>query len=152
MSDTKPYIQHSPGDIITALDWNEMQIQARKDIREHGHRGNENGTKLSGEAIKSDSEVTLKNLTVENGYIMGFSPLFQESEKSQDKRAVAALKDKDPGTFLIGGPCKENDRAFRIYWKATEEKYRRFDITSIGITEIPAKLDSSGDEIEDQRQ
>jgi hypothetical protein len=146
---TKPYIPHKAGDFITAKDWNDMQTRARTEIQKHNHTGGQQGTQISGKAIKSDSEVTLKNLTVENGYIMGFSPLFQESEKSQDKRAVAALKDKDPGTFLIGGPCKENDRAFRIYWKATEEKYRRFDITSIGITEIPAKLDSSGDEIKD---
>jgi hypothetical protein len=32
MADTKPYIPHSPGDLITAEDWNDMQVGVRKDI------------------------------------------------------------------------------------------------------------------------
>ena len=32
--DTKPYISHSPGDLITAEDWNGMQTDVRKDMAE----------------------------------------------------------------------------------------------------------------------
>jgi hypothetical protein len=128
MKKPDPYKKRSPGDVITAEDWNDMQSEARLHIHKHTHTGDQHGTQLSGEAIKPDSGVTLKNLSVENGFIMGFSPLFDKTPENQDQEAMELLKTKPPGTFLIAGPCATDESSFRIYWKPAEDKYNRFDI------------------------
>ena len=130
MDKPKPYKKRSPGDVITAEDWNEMQIESRKEIQKHTHTGDANGTKLSGQAIEPDADVKVRNLAVENGFIVGFSPLFKETDKNQDKMALEALEGKPPGTFLIAGPCAADANSFRIYWKMAEGKYNRFDIAN----------------------
>jgi hypothetical protein len=147
--DPEPFVKCEPGEIITAMGWNNMQIRAREEIRSHRHTSGKQGTQLSGEAIKSDSEVTLKNLSVENGFIMGFSPLFHKTLEIQDQEAVELLKNKPSGTFLIAGPCEDPDKdggynSFRIYWKATEEQFRRFDIFNTRGMKTIKTIDASG--------
>ena len=145
--DPEPFVKCEPGEIITAMDWNNMQIQTREEIRSHDHTSGKQGTQLSGEAIKSDSEVTLKNLSVENGFIIGFSPLFQKNLASQDREAVELLKSKPPGTFLIAGPCAANELSFRIYWKTAEDKYKRFDIIKSSGMGTIRTIDEKGQEL-----
>jgi hypothetical protein len=153
MADIKPYVERNAGDFIEAEDWNKIQVEAKNDIQthiqKHNHTGGKKGTLLTGKAIKSDSEVTLKNLSVENGFIMGFSPLFHKTLESQDQEAVELLKNKPSGTFLIAGPCEHPDKdggynSFRIYWKATEEQFRRFDIFNTRGMKTIKTIDASG--------
>jgi hypothetical protein len=158
MDKPDPYKKRSPRDVITAEDWNEMQSEARLEIRNHTHTGDENGTKLSGQAIEPDADVTVRNLSVEKGFILGFSPLFDKAQEIQDQEAVKVLKNKPPGTFLIGGPCAYPDKpdktdrtepqkefsTFRIYWKTPDNKFRRFDIFNTKGMKTIKTLDESG--------
>jgi hypothetical protein len=138
MSDPEPYKQHLPGDIITAQDWNEIQIKTRKDIQEHDHRGGETGVQLTSEAIH-EAELTLQSVTLEGGFIKGSNPLFDKSEAERDGEAVAVLGNEKAGTFLIAGPRKDDPVSFCIYWKTGNEgkPYMRFDsnqLASMGST------------------
>jgi hypothetical protein len=73
-----PYVKKDPGNIIRSGDWNELQVQAREEIRdqirEHRHTGGEEGNRISREAIEPgaidgdridpSAEISVKALTV----------------------------------------------------------------------------------------
>jgi hypothetical protein len=143
-----PYVPRNPGDPITAGDWNKMQEMAfehiQTHVQTHDHSGGEQGVQITDKAIDK-AELTLKKLSVKNGFIMGFSPLFDKTLTIQDQEAVKELKNKPVGTFLIAGPCKGEDDSFRFYWKQTEEVYSR-----TGFSQEATKLDSNGEEIKEK--
>ncbi len=63
---TNPYIERKAGDIITAQDWNEMQIKIRDFLNRHSHNGkDEQGVKLDGGALDQTAALSVKGLSVE---------------------------------------------------------------------------------------
>jgi hypothetical protein len=74
MSDIKPYIPRDPNDLIRAEDWNNIQIKAKKELRqkieEHNHTGGAEGVKLKGDAFDTASELSVAKLTVKTRDIL----------------------------------------------------------------------------------
>jgi hypothetical protein len=69
MSDApEPYVRRNANDLIRAADWNNIQIEGRKELRQqidqHKHTGGAQGVKLTGEAIAETSSLSIANLTV----------------------------------------------------------------------------------------
>ncbi len=74
MADTPtPYIRKDPGDLMLAADWNEMQVRARSELRNHDHSGADAtlvpregiaDKAIDGSKIDPDSKLTVKDLTV----------------------------------------------------------------------------------------
>jgi hypothetical protein len=95
MPDTsKPYIPHGPGDLITAEDWNDMQVDVRKDIAEQiassiagvkdvDHAGNSD--KIGGLSVsdltKSILDQVFAILPKRTGYMQVFCNLQLHSDK-----------------------------------------------------------------------
>jgi hypothetical protein len=75
MSDElEPYIPRDPNDLIRAEDWNNIQIKAKKELRqkieEHNHTGGAEGVKLKGDAFDTASELSVAKLTVKTRDIL----------------------------------------------------------------------------------
>ena len=47
-----PYVRKDPGDVIRSGDWNELQVQAREEVRGHQHTGGTDGLKIPREGIE----------------------------------------------------------------------------------------------------
>jgi len=63
-ADDTPYVVADPGALIRSGDWNEIQIQARREIHGHDHTGGDQGVHITGAAIDPASDVTVHNLSV----------------------------------------------------------------------------------------
>lgn len=56
-----PYIPATPNQLIRAVDWNSIQVQARTEIQGHGHSGGEDGVPIGEDGI-GDGAVTAEKL------------------------------------------------------------------------------------------
>lgn len=69
-----PYVKKDPGDIMLAADWNEMQVQAREELRGHRHTGGADAEPITragiapnavdGSRIDPQADVALKSLKI----------------------------------------------------------------------------------------
>ena len=69
-----PYVKKDPGDIMLAADWNEMQVQAREELRGHHHTGGADAEPImragiapgavDGSRIDPQADVALKSLKI----------------------------------------------------------------------------------------
>lgn len=55
-----PYIIANPNELIRAVDWNNLQIQARTEIQGHGHTGIDDGVQIGTDGIADDAIDTTK--------------------------------------------------------------------------------------------
>ncbi|MGB9366927.1 MAG: hypothetical protein WCE79_13040 [Xanthobacteraceae bacterium] len=92
--DPKPYIQHSPGDLITAEDWNGVQVNVQKDIAkkideaikkkqdvEHSTNSDKVGGKTVDELTKSILDLVFAQLPKRTGYMQVFCNLHLNNDK-----------------------------------------------------------------------
>ncbi len=56
------YVRKDPGDIIRSGDWNELQIRAREELRNHQHTGGGDGALILGTGIATDADLSIKTL------------------------------------------------------------------------------------------
>jgi hypothetical protein len=54
-ADVTPYVQKQKGDLIRAEDWNKLQEEARKEIRNHTHTGSADGTQIPTDGIAGNA-------------------------------------------------------------------------------------------------
>lgn len=73
------YVRKDPGDIIRSGDWNELQIRAREELREHQHTGGDDGALLQGESIDPATHLTVNTLTATGSLYAGGNPLGYEN-------------------------------------------------------------------------
>lgn len=85
---SEPYIRRNPNDIITSQDWNDIQSQAKDEIRGHKHdgligdqqipRGGIQNNAIDGTKIDPASTVTVGSLTVSSTFKVGARTLLAE--------------------------------------------------------------------------
>lgn len=56
----EPYIPKAPNDLIRSADWNQIQIEARREIEQHTHSGGDQGTPLGASGLQSNAVTTPK--------------------------------------------------------------------------------------------
>ncbi len=99
--DPKPYIFKKPNDLIRADDWNDLQVQAQKEIRKHTHEGGADGTQIDTAALK-DGAVTYAKLNraakeeINGGMqsLVGDERKARETERAEFQRKIAELEAK----------------------------------------------------------
>lgn len=139
MTDPVAYIAKAPGDIIRAGDWNDLQVQTRKEIQSHGHSGGADGTPIGragiaanavdGSRIDPAAQVAIKSLKIDgrvvldeiNNLLTTLGTKFDKSgglikgDLAVHGRSIVLGLDADGGGQLVLG---HNTNDNRIYLEA----------------------------------